>query len=106
MTAMGIGTPEAASQLIVPAIFVLMGIRLHVIPQTIAVSGAHEAFNDDGSLKNEKMDATCLGVGEALVGNARLAQGPFQYPAYRAVVVCNPDFRVPRHILCPLVSKS
>ncbi len=48
----------------------LTGIRVTVIPATIAVSSAHDAFNPDASLKNEKHDASLLAIGASLANAA------------------------------------
>jgi chromate reductase len=45
---------------------ILGNIGVHVIPDQIAVSRAFEAFNEDGSLKDPKMQAGVLGLGKKL----------------------------------------
>jgi chromate reductase len=46
---------------------ILMNVGTHTISQQYAVPGAHEAFSEDGSLSDPRMDETLLGVGRELV---------------------------------------
>jgi chromate reductase, NAD(P)H dehydrogenase (quinone) len=50
---------------------VLSSIGLLVVPNEYALSGAHEAFDGSGSLKDAKKAEAALGVGQALVRTAR-----------------------------------
>ena len=45
---------------------ILGNIQVIVLPQQIAVNNAHQAFNDDGSLKDPKQQAAIEGLGAAL----------------------------------------
>lgn len=47
---------------------ILSNINVTVLPQQFALPRAHEAFNPDGSLRDEKLNAAARGVGEALAG--------------------------------------
>ena len=45
---------------------ILGNIKVLVVPEQVAVSKAHEAFNADGSMKDEKQKAQVEGVGKAV----------------------------------------
>jgi chromate reductase len=45
---------------------ILGNIQVLVLPDQIAIVKAHEAFNDDGTLKDAKQQATTLGIGAKL----------------------------------------
>jgi NAD(P)H-dependent FMN reductase len=45
---------------------ILGNIKVVVLPQQFALSKAHEAFNDDNSLKDEKQRQTVEGIGAAV----------------------------------------
>ena len=45
---------------------ILAGIGCIVLPDQMAISAAHDAFNEDGSLKDERKQKTVLGLGETL----------------------------------------
>ncbi len=47
---------------------ILGNINVLVIPDQIAVAKAHESFNDDGSLKDAKQQASIEGIGAKLAG--------------------------------------
>lgn len=50
---------------------VLSSIGLLVVPNEFGLSGAHEAFDDDGNLKDENASNAAIAVGEAAVKTAR-----------------------------------
>jgi NAD(P)H-dependent FMN reductase len=53
---------------------ILMTLNVLVLSEQLAVSRAHEAFADDGSLKDPRQQATLAGIGRRLVDvTARLA---------------------------------
>jgi len=45
---------------------ILGNINVIVLPEQVAISKAHEAFNEDGSLKDAKMQASIEGLGNRL----------------------------------------
>ena len=48
----------------------LGNINVHLIPSQVAISSAHEAFNDDGSLKNDQQEKMLQGVVSQLIETA------------------------------------
>jgi NAD(P)H-dependent FMN reductase len=45
---------------------ILQNIKVIVLPQMVGIPAAHDAFNDDGTLKNEQQQKMVEGVGKAL----------------------------------------
>jgi NAD(P)H-dependent FMN reductase len=50
---------------------ILSGIGTHVVPTEFALSGAHEAFDTDGNIKDANTAKMAIAVGESLVKTAR-----------------------------------
>ncbi|MBT3395791.1 MAG: NAD(P)H-dependent oxidoreductase [Alphaproteobacteria bacterium] len=45
---------------------ILTGVKLLVLPEQMALSGAAKAFEEDGTLKDPELEATAAGIGAAL----------------------------------------
>ncbi|MDY7107354.1 MAG: NAD(P)H-dependent oxidoreductase [Planctomycetota bacterium] len=45
---------------------ILQNIKVIVLPQMVGIPAAHDAFNEDGTLKNEQQQKMVEGVGKAL----------------------------------------
>jgi chromate reductase len=45
---------------------ILTGVKVLVVPEQMALSGAAKAFEEDGTLKDPELEATAAGVGAAL----------------------------------------
>jgi len=61
---------------LVPVRSILGNIKVIVLPGQLAISKAHEAFDDDGSLKDAKQAEQVRGILEALVdASARMKDG-------------------------------
>lgn len=54
---------------------ILSGIGMLVIPDTLAVSGAHQAFGEDGSLVDEKIDGRLTKTIQSLVATTSAMRG-------------------------------
>ena len=54
---------------------ILGNIKVIVLPDQVAVPKAHEAFSDDGSLKDPKQQASVEGLGATVATDRRQAQG-------------------------------
>jgi NAD(P)H-dependent FMN reductase len=50
---------------------ILQNIQVMVLPQMVAVPAAHEAFNDDGTLRDEKKGRAVADLGAALAETVR-----------------------------------
>jgi len=50
---------------------ILSGIGTHIVPTEFALSGAHEAFDADGNIKDANTAKMAIAVGESLVKTAR-----------------------------------
>ena len=51
---------------------ILGNIRMIVLPGQLAVGSAHEAFNEDGSMKDEKQAARAREIGAAVASAAEM----------------------------------
>jgi chromate reductase len=54
---------------------VLTQLQMVVVPQEFALGTAHEAFDENGDLKNERAAGSAQGVGESAVKMARALKG-------------------------------
>lgn len=54
---------------------ILSGIGTHVVPDQFALASAHEAFDDNGDIKDENTAKMAVAVGESVVKTARALKG-------------------------------